>query len=1753
MADSATDRKAPRPKARQSIAHVPSSKISALKDNITTDIAALQAQNNVAQVMKKKSRGKSLGPGGLEALTESTGNTTKTTAPFQIKSILKPTVPLTPPKAIPTFDELRKRSTGKGRSPSRNGGEDLLIDFSTPGPSTQDAVETSLTGEDKIADPFSPIRRRMPSRSDAGSADNLERQQEEELKRQAEKQAILERRAARRKSLANRRVSFAPEATLHTWSVMELAEDSTTSSATNSTRRQSSMTAAQSPVASALSPETAAAPSTPIEEPEHQIAAESPAHQRDLHQKKRRRRSSGLSEPLLDASQDEVFSSSPSGDVIANSSPLRVEEGIESSDESDTDGDTAMSLDDGTAQTIASEDSGSSTHSSLEDRLRQAASQAGTRGIDYDEQSDDLSMELATGTVTNAFQPWARKRTADPEGSAVFDQENVNPFEVPRQATTLQQPIYPDIQEDEDQTEGMTMDVTMAVGRIVSRQSPSKKGGKSPMSRRRSSVRRRRSSAGESTCDEPMEFTMVQGGIIDVEADRTTGNTTNVRADEDITMEFTTAVGGVLGNSARRESGLSEQTDENESMDMTTAVGGILAPIEEQTEPQTDVEDEQTMAMEMTRAVGTILDQTPAGAKRATRKSGGVAIVENTVSMTPKGQPAQQTTPKSTPKSHQHMTSVASETGSPSLALKPRLSGRAQRSATRSSTTPQSKPQRSTPVKSTDRTQHGTPSKQITPLPARAEPPNKTPLSANVTHRTASPKKLFKAEIKARSSPGSVKREANLKANTLFSRDSETGQQTPSVVLQAPKIQMMRRRSSGIGLDKEGIGSPRVSEILDRRASIGESVPQFKLGNTEPRRLRLEDPKVLGHEVEAERVEEHRRESGRFIMEQEADQQQEETATLQLKGMIDAMSPKKPKTSKLKGRKSLAVGAAKGLLGKRPAELDLDDEDEADSTPKRLKMVSREGSPVKKVHLPKPPSKDETTGRLKFLHDVASTEGITPTLANASPKRKSVAPSPSSVGRYRDVEIHDDARPTSFEDKMDNVVGAIDVSTAQMEYGDDDSEQDKISLQEFLNMTNIHFIELSTTKRRHTMAQSMPSTEPQDGGDHNSTEATFVAAATTLPLLELYQHATRELKSYISTGRKIIRTIEAETLAEQPPLFREYLDARPDVKLVMDNQFRNGKANARLQSKEGWYQWRAQLVEGLRAGLEGINQGMSTDLALLDQQRTTLDGVIPQLLHEQSELERQKLSLQQRLEELNSVDQEALNDCRHQLRAANDYGLKRSALLESLREQMKGKDEAVAAAKEMKVEMLEQIAEADRVREEHKGWPAADVLAFKSKVETIEKQTGWRMLAVEEDADEPSDCGPALTIVYKDDLRLFFHPQAFQCNTAKAPRRRSGRKSASVSGPTAPISLTFAPTDEDDLEERPPQLSTEKRFFLQMIRSQLHVFAMMPKGSVASKTLLSTVSQGWDVACKVSEEIRLLNLVGITTASILSDEKLSIKVVLVLPDQGGRVDIDFTVTATILNDGAMVASTNVTANAVYGSVSDILSGAKCRKVQHALGKEVESRTLGEGACVSAVQGFRAWFQQQRQQMQMQTERSKEERAVQSKEEVKATTQAPASVSVPAVAIGDGVVVSRYAPTSALGPVTTSSSAPKRSPLAPKRSNLVQKKALPIPKQRLEKFTMQTSSHQQHQQQGVSAAAADKENFNPALPILAAGKMHDSEELVKTRLDWADKDAQMQMPMHTPMQVPKAAIPPEMQEVMMHTPIKRVGALRRSPI
>lgn len=930
--------------------------------------------------------------------------------------------------------------------------------------------------------------------------------------------------------LANRRVSFAPEATLHTWDVVELPEDSTTSSA-NSTRRASAMSAvSQSPhpqQSSGPSTDASEPPSTPPEQIEETTVKASPAHQRDLHQKKRRR-SSGI--PPMNFNNPDDFSSSPySGssaadddtghrslagaddDSTSNSEDDDLIEGESTVTGIDVDGD------DLTGQSVGSVHStASSTGSSgrLEAALRQAANQAGTQGIEYDEHGD-ITMEMADDEVTAAFQPWVKKGVYMPNTmgdlSAIQDQENLNPFSPAFKANLNSKKTI--VEDDQEQT----MDFTQAAGAILpsldqSQGSPARGSRKSgATSQRRSSAGRRRSSGDASVPeDQTMEFTTAVGGIQPGPQALIATDHGQESADEDeeLTMEFTSVVGGLINRRPDRRGSLvsdqlaSEQllqeghrreSDsslmQEEDMDMTMAIGGILPSITEQTEP---IEDD-TMAMDVTTAIGAILPkQLSIGTKAQAKDLMERETDAGQFSSAQLQEEAFSFSKMATPTTH--LTAMASETGSPSLSTHNTRNSTRRSGGARQSTTPKAPSQQGTPLK-----KPSTPSKQLTPKPPRPTTPGKTPPSKNVSMRTGSPKKLFRSEIRhAASTPEASSRPS------IFRQDLVSGLATPSVVLTPHG-----RGFSGIGIDQVGLGSPRVAALLDRRGSIGEHAKVFTSQGRAAPSVRFEDPRTMEQEIERERDEEERRESGRGILQREAegqDAEEERDATVNLKEMIESLTPKK---KKLQGRKSLHVGAARGLLGKRPVELDEDEED-TDTPPKRLK--GREGSPVKNVKLPGPPSKTETTGRssraarLSLAETVGNIQPTTPT-TTSSPSKDTRITTPKDQGRFKDVELHSSSQKplTSFNEKL---AGESEVSIQP------DEEDDRIHLQDFLNMTSIRFMELTTTKRRHTVAPNAmlddSARKPTRGGVDKESNREFekcvVAGACTVPMLELYQH-----------------------------------------------------------------------------------------------------------------------------------------------------------------------------------------------------------------------------------------------------------------------------------------------------------------------------------------------------------------------------------------------------------------------------------------------------------------------------------------------------------------------------------------------------------------------------------------------------------------------------------------------------------------------
>jgi kinetochore protein Spc7/SPC105 len=1006
---------------------------------------------------------------------------------------------------IPAHISTRKGSPKKATPPSANETENL-IDFDV-GPSA------TISGTDNLPNPFqvegsaATNETRVTLRTEE-EQQAAAREREEKERKELEKE-VISRRDARRKSLANRRVSFAPEATLHTWDVVVEYQDSTTSSnSTSSTRRASSASGGsphpQTPRPASSDPSEP--PSTPPEQVEEDTVKASPTHQRDLHQKKRRR-SSGIP-PMNFNNPDEAFSSSPLSDMSSADDVDEVVGDISNSDDSDEDADgTAMSMDGGetTDMSMASVKSASSTGSStrLDEALRLAARQAGTQGIGFDENGDEMEGE----EIVASFAPWTKPNPAV-NLEAQQDQENVNPFSPAFKAGAQEQEEQSDgedmtmdmtrpmggimstQQPDEDE---MSMDVTRAFGGIIQNEAPKLANRRKSVAAGRRQSTRRKSAGEDSNGDETMDLTMAVGGIQPAQAKARSDD------DEDMTMEFTSVVGGVLpqANPSRTRSRASlaaqprgqkkrsrESMDSNmgdDTMDMTAAIGGIMPSINEVAPEEQDA----TMGMEITTALGGILQpQRSTGSRSHAKKA---MELETDLGSSPF---QAEVITNSPPKAPAPVHTVASETGSPSLSG---FRGKGLRRSTeaRRSTTPKSKlGGDGTPIK-----KPGTPSKQLTPQPARPTTPSKMTPSKNVTVRSASPKRLFKDEIQASSSTpqsgkGSAKGKKAATPSKLFKED-ETGTATPNFIL-TPQP----RRTSGVGLDREGLGSPRIAALLDRRTSIGDQAKSFVPGQFDVARgVRFDNPQVMEEEIDKEREQDEDRENGRSILERKADQEEEKDATLNLKEMIQSLTPKR---NPLKGRKSLHVGAAKGILGKRPAELDEDDdEDEDDGGVKRLK--NHQGSPVKNVRLQGPPSKAETTGRMTRSARKSLEEANNATTPTTSSPKKAKVTTPRGQGRFKDAEANLTAqvRPLAEKEPVEDP-----------QVSEESFEDDRIQLQDFLNMTSIRFMELTTTKRRHTMAPK-PSADSRDQKDGNVVLEDCVAAGTaTIPMLELFQHVS---------------------------------------------------------------------------------------------------------------------------------------------------------------------------------------------------------------------------------------------------------------------------------------------------------------------------------------------------------------------------------------------------------------------------------------------------------------------------------------------------------------------------------------------------------------------------------------------------------------------------------------------------------------------
>lgn len=190
-------------------------------------------------------------------------------------------------------------------------------------------------------------------------------------------------------------------------------------------------------------------------------------------------------------------------------------------------------------------------------------------------------------------------------------------------------------------------------------------------------------------------------------------------------------------------------------------------------------------------------------------------------------------------------------------------------------------------------------------------------------------------------------------------------------------------------------------------------------------------------------------------------------------------------------------------------------------------------------------------------------------------------------------------------------------------------------------------------------------------------------------------------------------------------------------------------------------------------------------------------------------------------------------------------------------------------------------------------------------------------------------------MTYDRTLQLFFNPSFFRAGG-------KDEQTPDTANENSPISLTYI---ADASTHHPEPLTTEKRFFLQIMRAQLQC---LHQSQTTIKDLLTFISNSWKTASTIADEVRILGVSFITEPTITSDEVMAVRSLILLQAMRTKVEVCFEIKVRS-GEGVAVLGANVKASArvVYGE------GLKEKK----MGEFVESKVKGgkgRGVWVRAV-------------------------------------------------------------------------------------------------------------------------------------------------------------------------------------------------------
>lgn len=140
-----------------------------------------------------------------------------------------------------------------------------------------------------------------------------------------------------------------------------------------------------------------------------------------------------------------------------------------------------------------------------------------------------------------------------------------------------------------------------------------------------------------------------------------------------------------------------------------------------------------------------------------------------------------------------------------------------------------------------------------------------------------------------------------------------------------------------------------------------------------------------------------------------------------------------------------------------------------------------------------------------------------------------------------------------------------------------------------------------------------------------------------------------------------------------------------------------------------------KLLDSLKEGLATNAEGMDRDYERLIQQERLFRTALPDLTIEHDRLESDVRALQDQADELASCDQEELKEARSNLNTVDDAVSEKRRLKDDLQNQMRNTEINLAYYVKRKHECAAEIQEAEKIRQESRGWDFSEIIILQGK------------------------------------------------------------------------------------------------------------------------------------------------------------------------------------------------------------------------------------------------------------------------------------------------------------------------------------------------------------------------------------------------------------------------------------------------------